>query len=58
MCSWRLIAPVARLTITFTCWPACVPSGRSTTDVMFVRSTDGGLTFSAPHRINDDAVTI
>src|SRR5438094_570716 len=25
-----------------------VPSGRSTTDVMFVRSTDGGLTFSAP----------
>ena len=21
---------------------------------MFVRSTDGGLTFSAPHRINDD----
>ncbi len=33
-----------------------VPSGRSTTDVMFVRSTDGGLTFSAPRRINDDAV--
>jgi hypothetical protein len=32
------------------------PSGRSTTDVMFVRSTDGGLTFSAPHRINDDPV--
>ena len=31
-----------------------VPSGRSTTDVMFVRSTDGGQTFSAPHRINDD----
>ena len=31
-----------------------VPSGRSTTDVMFVRSTDGGLTFSAPKRINDD----
>jgi hypothetical protein len=30
------------------------PSGRSTTDVMFVRSTDGGLTFSAPHKINDD----
>src|SRR6266498_3081887 len=26
------------------------------TDVMFVRSTDGGLTFSAPHRINDDPV--
>ena len=32
------------------------PPGRSTTDVMFVRSTDGGLTFSAPHRINDDPV--
>src|SRR4029079_16080626 len=32
-----------------------LPSGRNTTDVMFVRSTDGGLTFSAPHRINDDA---
>ena len=31
-----------------------LPPGRSTTDVMFVRSTDGGLTFSAPHRINDD----
>ena len=33
------------------------PSGRSTTDVMFVRSTDGGVTFSAPHRINDDGLT-
>ena len=33
-----------------------VPNGRSTTDVMFVRSTDGGLTFSAPKKINDDAV--
>jgi hypothetical protein len=32
------------------------PSGRSTTDVMFVRSTDGGLTFSAPLRINDDGL--
>src|SRR5439155_2989806 len=31
-----------------------LPSGRSTTDVMFARSTDGGQTFSAPHRINDD----
>jgi hypothetical protein len=31
-----------------------VPPGRGTTDVMFVRSTDGGQTFSAPHRINDD----
>ena len=33
-----------------------VPPGRSTTDVMFVRSTDGGATFSAPHKINDDPV--
>jgi hypothetical protein len=30
------------------------PSGRTTTDVMFVRSTDGGLTFSTPVKINDD----
>ncbi|MGC2627398.1 MAG: sialidase family protein [Candidatus Udaeobacter sp.] len=34
-----------------------LPAGRSTTDVMFVRSTDGGLTFSAPDRINDDGLT-
>jgi hypothetical protein len=33
-----------------------VPPGRSTTDVMFVRSTDGGQTFSAPQKINDDPV--
>jgi len=33
------------------------PSGRTTTDVMFVRSTDDGLTFSAPVRINDDGLT-
>src|SRR6266436_5887483 len=33
------------------------PFGFSTgTDVMFARSTDGGLTFSAPHRINDDPI--
>ena len=32
------------------------PPGRTTTDVMFVRSTDGGLTFSAPQKINDDPV--
>ena len=31
------------------------PTYSDGTDVMFVRSTDGGLTFSAPHRINDDA---
>ena len=31
-----------------------LPSGRSTTDVMFSRSTDSGATFSAPQRINDD----
>jgi hypothetical protein len=30
------------------------PPGRSTTDVMFVRSTDGGATFSAPVLVNDD----
>src|SRR5690242_12560476 len=33
-----------------------VPPGRSTTDVMFVRSTDGGLTFSPPQKVNDDPV--
>ena len=33
------------------------PFGASNgTDVMFARSTDGGLTFSAPHRINDDPI--
>src|SRR6478735_1151696 len=33
------------------------PTGFGTgTDVMFVRSTDGGLTFSVPHRINDDPI--
>ena len=31
-----------------------MPPGQSTTEVMFVRSTDGGLTFSAPLRVNDD----
>jgi hypothetical protein len=29
-------------------------SGHSRADVMFIRSTDGGTTFSAPQRINDD----
>ena len=33
------------------------PTGfNSGTDVMFVRSTNGGLSFSAPHRINDDPI--
>jgi len=32
-----------------------VPNGQSTTEVMFARSTDAGVTFSAPIRINDDA---
>src|SRR5207302_1911491 len=33
------------------------PFGFNTgTDVMFARSTDGGLAFSAPHRINDDPI--
>lgn len=31
-------------------------SASNGSDVMFSRSTDGGLTFSAPHRINDDPV--
>ena len=32
-------------------------TGASTgSEVMFVRSTDGGHTFSAPHRVNDDPV--
>jgi outer membrane biosynthesis protein TonB len=34
-----------------------LPIGESDgTDVMFVRSTDGGQTFSAPRRINDDPI--
>ena len=32
------------------------PDFSSGTNVMFARSTDAGLTFSAPHRINDDPV--
>src|SRR6266498_4583249 len=33
------------------------PTGFGTgTDVMFARSTDGGLSFSAPQRINDDPI--
>src|SRR5262249_55668021 len=33
------------------------PTGFATgSDVMFARSTDGGHTFGAPHRINDDGV--
>ena len=32
-----------------------IPTGANNgTDVMFVRSTDGGVTFSAPVRVNDD----
>src|SRR5438552_1760750 len=31
-------------------------NGFNPTDVMFTRSTDGGATFSAPQRINDDPV--
>lgn len=33
-----------------------IPPGRSTTDVMFARSTDDGATFSAPVKVNDDPV--
>jgi hypothetical protein len=33
------------------------PTGFNTgSDVMFARSTNGGLTFGAPHRINDDPI--
>ena len=32
------------------------PGGGNGTDVMFARSTNGGLSFSAPQRINDDPV--
>jgi hypothetical protein len=32
------------------------PNFSDGTNVMFARSTDGGLTFSAPHRVNDDPV--
>jgi len=32
-----------------------LPNGQNTTEVMFARSTDGGLTFSSPTRVNDDA---
>lgn len=32
------------------------PAGLSGSNVMFVRSTDGGATFSAPMRVNDDPV--
>lgn len=31
-----------------------LPNGQNTTEVMFARSTDGGLTFSSPTRVNDD----
>src|SRR6266513_1956348 len=34
-----------------------LPTGAGNgTDVMFARSTDGGQTFTAPHRINDDPI--
>jgi BNR/Asp-box repeat. len=33
-----------------------IPPGRSTTDVMFARSTDNGATFSSPVKVNDDPV--
>jgi hypothetical protein len=32
------------------------PSASNGSDVMFVRSTDGGLSFSPPRRVNDDPV--
>ena len=33
-----------------------LPTGFTGADVMFVRSTDSGLTFSPPHRVNDDPI--
>ena len=46
-----------RRTIIFTWLRVWGRTGYSNgTDVMFVRSTDGGLTFSAPNKINDDAI--
>jgi len=34
-----------------------LPTGATTgSDVMFVRSSDNGLTFSPPHRVNDDPI--
>jgi hypothetical protein len=33
-----------------------LPIGFTGADVMFVRSTDSGLTFSTPHRVNDDPI--
>ncbi len=52
---WTVRAP-ARITM-FTCWRACSrPASPPASDVMFVRSTNGGQTFSAPQRINDDPV--
>ncbi|HKP02322.1 MAG TPA: hypothetical protein VJU77_03085 [Chthoniobacterales bacterium] len=35
---------------------ASLLTGQSASDVMFAKSTDGGQTFSAPRRINDDPV--
>jgi hypothetical protein len=40
-----------------TCSPSVQPSGFTNgSEVMFARSTNGGITFSAPRRINDDPV--
>lgn len=33
-----------------------LPGATTGSDVMFVRSSDGGQTYSAPHRINDDPI--
>ena len=44
--SWQLTALAGRRTTTFTCWPRAHRAANAT-DVMFARSTDGGLTFSA-----------
>ena len=48
--SWRSIAPATATNNNIYMLASVLPPGRSTTDVMFVRSTDGGVTFSAPAR--------
>ncbi len=48
---------MAPQTITFTCSRrSSRPAFSNGTDVMFARSTNGGQSFSAPHRINDDPI--
>ena len=48
--SLRLIVPAPPTNNNIYMLASVLPPGRSTTDVMFVRSTDGGATFSAPRQ--------